>query len=153
MSDARKNEIKALHNLLDTAVDGRKGYAQAIEKCTDASAPLKAYLSDAQHGCTKAAQEIRDILRSYGEKADDDGTISGAMHRGWIATRTTFSPDAEAAFVSEIVRGEEHAVKSYEKALEQIATPHVRSEISEQLQGLRQNLTKAKTFQRSMSEA
>lgn len=137
----------ALHSLLDTSIDGFKGYTTAVENCEAASPEMLRYLRTSKAECGKAAGELRELLRESGESADDDGTATGALHRGWIATRTAFSRDDEAALASEIVRGEEHAEKQYVDALEKIAEPSVRNVVQSQLSGLRENLIKARALE------
>lgn len=146
MSDKREKELHALQAVLDTAVDGFNGYTMAVEKCTDASPLLRKYLENSQRDCKVAVEELRTLLSSRGETANDDGTAAGALHRGWIATRTALSSDDEATFLDEVVRGEKHAVEVYEDALEKIADPALRKPLQKQLSGLRENLTKAKAF-------
>lgn len=147
MSDPREQEINALRTLLTTAVDGQKGYSKALEACTDASEHFRNYLQSSKDECQRAAGEIRTMLLARGEEVgDEDGSIGGALHRGWIEARAAFSSHDEEVYAAEIVRGEEHAVKQYEKALEDISTHSCRGAISDQLAALRDNLTKARAF-------
>lgn len=152
MSNVPKNEINALRSLLTTAVDGRKGFNKAIETCTDASANFRMFLQSSLSDCQRAVHELRDMLRAAGETVEEeDGSLAGDLHRGWIETRAAFTANEEEAFAAEIVRGEEHAVKKYEEALEDIQMPSHRSTVNDQLSGLRQNLAEARAFAKQMA--
>lgn len=137
-------DTDTLKNLLQVAVDGEKGFRKAMRTCTDASKPVQDFLCDAHASCVRAASELREALAGRGADTDEEGSLGGDLHRGWMETRAAFTSNEAEAYLAEVVRGEEYAVKRYEEALEKTPTTVVRDLISSHLISLRDNLTKAK---------
>ena len=59
-------------------------------------------------------------MQQLGGKADDHGSVTGKMHRGWINLKAAISSNEPHAVLSECERGEDAAVAAYREALEKI---------------------------------
>ena len=67
------------------------------------------------------------------------GTVSGAMHRGWMAVKGTLSgySDININMLEECERAEDVALAQYRKALKQNLPLHAKTIVDRQAQGMR----------------
>ena len=108
-----------IKDLVQTLEDGRKGFGDAADSLADDG---NTQLADQFRGYAqqraKFADELRTAATEAGESIDEDGSIAGALHRGWISMKDALTGDSAEAVVKAAESGEEHAVKEYDKALE-----------------------------------
>lgn len=135
------NIVKILNELIETSENGRKGFAEAAEKVSDAS--LKFELSKCSQQCAVAAEQLAACVRSMGGEPAEGGTVAGAVHRGWVAVKSTVGgDDGDAAVLEEVGRGEDHARGEYQKALTLDLPPNARRLVEEQYDGCLRNHTR-----------
>ena len=69
------------------------------------------------------------------------GTVSGAMHRGWMAVKGTLSgySDININMLEECERAEDVALAQYRKALKQNLPLHAITIVDRQAQGTQKN--------------
>ena len=115
MSDSTKEEPKPsdLNLLLQTCVDGEEGYQLASESVRNVE--LKETLARYAAQRIRFRQELRVILDSLAEKPDEEPTVTGAVHHGWINLKAIAKDGDERAILVECVRGEHAAVERYGK--------------------------------------
>ena len=65
------------------------------------------------------------------------GTVSGAMHRGWMAVKGTLSGYRDINMLEECERAEDVALAQYRKALKQNLPLHAKTIVDCQAQGMR----------------
>ena len=53
-----------------------------------------------------------------GVDPDESGTVTGALHRGWIVLRAAVSSGGDRAVIEECLRGEESALATFQAAIE-----------------------------------
>lgn len=107
-----------LEDLVETLEDGRKGFGQAADKLegddrNELAAKLRGYAD--QRGQFSA--EIRRVAADAGFTISEDGSIGGALHRGWIALADALTGDDPHAVLAAAEAGEDHAVEQYRDAL------------------------------------
>ncbi|HEU4459132.1 MAG TPA: PA2169 family four-helix-bundle protein [Methylibium sp.] len=129
--------IDTLNDLIETTKDGEYGFRACAEQAK--SPELKQLLADRAAQCAEGAGELQSIVSSLGGKAEDSGTASGAMHRGWVSVRSTLSSFTDLAVLEECERGEDKALARYRSALEQPLPPEVRSIVERQSRGVQAN--------------
>jgi uncharacterized protein (TIGR02284 family) len=113
----QKNLIATLRGLHTTMRDAAAGYALAKEKVSDPS--LREVLEETAAERAAAEKELEELLGRFGYAADDDPpSVSGELHRGWIALRSALSNGAPSDILGECERGEHAALHRYERALE-----------------------------------
>ena len=127
------DDNKVAKELVETLKDGEKGFADSAEKLKDGDHPEWATvlqrLSQQRAGFHR---EIVDLGHDYGEDVDESGTVAAAVHRGWISIKDALTGDDPDGVLKAALTGEDHAVKEYEKALEQDLSDGFRSVVSKQ---------------------
>lgn len=149
LSDA--DVIDTLNDLLESSRDGEYGFTAVAEhvKAQD----IKTLLLRHADECRGAAAELQTHIRQLGGKADEGGTASGALHRGWVAIRATLSTYTDHAMLDEAERGEDAALARYRKALKQNLPATVRALVERQAQGAQRNHDQIKALRDALKAA
>lgn len=129
--------ISALNDLLESCRDGEYGFTTSAEHTE--TADLKTLLTRHAQECRTAGQELQALIRQLGGKADEGGSMTGALHRGWVSVRGVLSGHSDQGMLDECERGEDAAVASYRKALKQDLPPAIRNVVEKQAQGAQKN--------------
>ena len=114
------DDAKAAKELVETLKDGERGFASAAEKLRNDDRPE--WATTLQRFSEQRAGFHREIVamgHEYGDDVDNSGTATAALHRGWIALKDALTGDDAGSVLGAAVTGEDHAVREYEKALEQ----------------------------------
>ncbi len=129
-----KKVLSVVNELIETSKDGEKGFTKSAEEVKEPQ--LKSlFLNRARH-CGTAARELEDKMRTLGGKVEEGGSVSGALHRGWVNVKAAVSGHDTAAILAETERGEDYAKKVYEEALEADLPADLRQLIERQYQGV-----------------
>ena len=131
------NTISILNDLIKTLKDGQEGFRAASEDVQ--SHDLKTLFSEYSLQRSKFAGELQTIAHSLGE-ADPEagGSVSGALHRGWINLKSALTSKDEHAILSECERGEDSVVAEYSKALAEEGLPgHVAATLRTQYKAVK----------------
>lgn len=137
MSGDTDDVIDALQDLAECAKDGEYGFRACAEQAERPD--LKSTFLQRADDCRSAAQELNDQIRSLGGKAEDHGSVAGALHRGWVAVKATLSTYDDKAVLEEAERGEDNAKARYAKALKQPLPAGIKLVVERQMQGLQRN--------------
>ncbi len=137
MSGETGDVIDALQDLAECARDGEYGFRACAEQADRQD--LKSTFLQRADDCRSAAQELNDQIRSLGGKAEDHGSVAGALHRGWVAVKTTLTTYDDKAVLEEAERGEDNARARYAKALKQPLPANIKLVVERQMQGLQRN--------------
>lgn len=129
--------IDVLNDLIETSKDGEFGFQSCAEHARAPS--LQEVFRARATECQSAASELQVLISQCGGKPDDTGTVSGALHRGWVAVRGTLAGYTDIALLNECERGEDVAKARYLKALEQPLPEPIRSIVERQYQGVLRN--------------
>lgn len=140
--------IDTLNDLLETCRDGEYGFNTSAEHAK--SAEIKTMLMRHTGECRDAGLELQRLIRELGGKADDGGSVSGALHRGWVEVRGVLSGYSDQSMLDECERGEDYAVASYRKALKQNLPAAVRTVVERQAQGAQRNHDQVKAIRDSL---
>lgn len=133
---ATDDPIKLLNDLIHTSEDGMKGFNEAAEKSEDIK--LKILFKDRAAECGTAIHELQMAVETLGGKPEKSGTLLGAAHRGWIATKAAMG-DSNIAVLEEVERGEDYAKAAYSKALKSSLPPMARAVVEKQYKGVIRN--------------
>jgi uncharacterized protein (TIGR02284 family) len=129
-----KKILSVVNELIETSRDGEKGFTKSAEEVKDPQ--IKSlFLKRAQH-CGTAARELEQQVRALGGEVDAGGSVSGALHRGWVNVKASVTAHDTAAILAETERGEDYAKKVYEEALEEELPSDLRHLIQRQYQGV-----------------
>jgi uncharacterized protein (TIGR02284 family) len=135
-----------LNSLIGICKDGQNGFRIASDDVH--ALPLKSVFFEFSSQRARFVSELESLMVGLGEKADDDGSLAGVLHRAWIDLRSAISSGDEKTVVAECVRGDETALGEYEDALRHEELPqHVRLVITQQAGEVRRALQRMRALQ------
>jgi uncharacterized protein (TIGR02284 family) len=111
-----------LNDLIETLKDGQKGFETAAGDVKDAR--VKSVFEEFAQQRSRFAGELQAEVSRMGGEPEKAGSTTAAMHRGWINLKSALG-GGEKSILSEAERGEDVAVKTYEKALNGDLAPDV----------------------------
>jgi uncharacterized protein (TIGR02284 family) len=126
--------IATLNELIETSLDGEKGFALAAKDAKDPA--LTGVFSEGEQSCRVAAQELQALVRGMGGNADEHGSVAGAVHRGWVSLKAAASTRDAKAILEECERGEDYAKAKYAEALKGNLPQDVRQLVERQYEGV-----------------
>jgi uncharacterized protein (TIGR02284 family) len=129
-----KRVIATLNGLIETSMDGEKGFALAANDSKDAS--LTGVFREGEQSCRAAVAELQDQVRQLGGDPQVGGSMKAAVHRGWITLKSAASSRDSKAILEECERGEDYAKAKYGEALRQDLPEAVRTLVERQYQGV-----------------
>lgn len=143
--------IDTLNDLLETCRDGEYGFNASAEHTQ--SLELKTMLLRHAGECRTAGLELESLIRQLGGEPAEGGSVSGALHRGWVSVRSILSAYSDQALLSECERGEDAAAASYRKALKENLPSGIRSVVERQEQGVLRNHDQVKAMRDALKSA
>jgi uncharacterized protein (TIGR02284 family) len=140
-----------LNDLLESCRDGEFGFRECAEhtKAQD----IKTLLTRHAAECKEAGYELLTLVKQWGGKPEEGGTVSGALHRGWVSVRGTLSGYTDLAMLDECERGEDAALARYRKALKQNLPMAARTVVERQAQGAQRNHDQIKVLRDALRAA
>lgn len=117
-------DAKTTKQLIEVLEDGRKGFAEGADKLKELDRPDLATMFE-RHAQQRQqfSAELESMAAAYGDDIDEDGSVAAAVHRGWMSLKDALSGSDPDGVLGAAVQGEDHAVETYEKALnEDIST-------------------------------
>jgi uncharacterized protein (TIGR02284 family) len=144
MAMDNKDVISELNDLIETCEDGMKGFRTAADSVKSPEA--RTFFNDRIRLIERGEQELKDEVRRLGGDPENRGSVSGALHRGWINIKSAITGKDDAAILAEAERGEDAAVKNYENALKKDLPPDVRRMVQRQYEGVVQNRDRVRTL-------
>ena len=142
--DMNEDAIDTLNNLLECCRDGEYGFREcaAHTKAHD----VKTVLTQRAGDCKLAAAELHQLIVQMGGEPDDGGSVSEALHRGWVAVKGTLSGYSDYDMLDECERAEDVALAQYRKALKQSLPLSAMAVVERQAQGVQLNHDQIKTM-------
>jgi uncharacterized protein (TIGR02284 family) len=127
-----KDVFKTIKDVIQTLENGKAGFHEAVaaSKDADVAKVLEGY-SDQRE---ELSAQLKTLAAAYGEQDayEEDSTIAGAMHRGWLDLRAAISSGSAHSILAECERGEDHAVAVFRGALEKDLPSNVRIVLEQQ---------------------
>jgi uncharacterized protein (TIGR02284 family) len=117
MNPQTRDLVSILNTLIETDKDGEGGYLTAAKCVTNSD--LKALFTSYSQQRAQFAAELQAEVQRLGGRAEQTGSLAGALHRGWTNIKAAVVGGDEAAIIAECERGEDVARKNYEEALQQ----------------------------------
>ena len=130
----------AINHLIETAQDGADGYRAAAEDAKDAT--LKAAFQQLASERAQFATELRNLATAAGGNPSKGGSVSAAVHRGWINLKSVVTGRDDAAILAECQRGDENAVQAYDNALASPLPAQAMSVVQRQAAQVRSDLAR-----------
>ncbi len=110
-----KHIVFVLNKCIEICMDGEKGYAAAGADVRNPS--LKALLQQKSKERSDFVVALQSAIQKLGAFAENEGTAKGTAHRGWMDVRLALEGRNDRVIVEEWARGEEAALKAYQKAM------------------------------------
>ena len=76
--------------------------------------------------------ELRVLAQAYGDEMKESGTVTGALHRGWMTLKDALAGSDPTGVLDTAEQGEDHAVKEFDKALQADISPTLRTVVARQ---------------------
>lgn len=124
------NVISTLNNLIEICKDGQNGFKEAAEGVKRSD--LKSLFYECSQQRAQFAGELQSLVREHGGDPENSGSVSAALHRGWINIKSAVTGQDETAILNECERGEDSAVSAYKDALEEDLPANVRTIVQNQ---------------------
>jgi uncharacterized protein (TIGR02284 family) len=131
------NVIAVLNGLIETSKDGERSFMKTAEDANHAS--VKDALLESADRCTQGARELQDLVLKLGGKPEGGGSVSGALHRGWLDVKSAVGSRADHAILADCEKGEDAAKKRFHEALEKDLPADVRAVVERLYHGVLQN--------------
>lgn len=114
-------ENKAVRTVIEVLHDGEKGFRSLGEELKDSR--VKSYFIEEAATRGKFASELESALSSAtGEKVNEGGTASGALHRAWGDLKAKMG-GSDHTLLETAEQGEDAAKKAYEEVLKMKDVP------------------------------
>lgn len=150
MDDRNKDAISQLNSLIETCNDGAMGFETAAQEVKDSS--TRQLFQQYARERSQFADELRGAVEALGGHPDDGGSVSGAVHRGWMNIKSAIAGHDESAIIGEAERGEDAAVAAYERALANDLPPQVEPVVRRQFSQVKSAHDQVRSLERAHHE-
>lgn len=124
MTDAHKETITLINELIETCKDGEAGFRNLAENTKNDY--LRSLFFSRSSDTSSAAAELQGIVRQLGGDPETSTSLAGDLHRRWVDLKAAVTGKNDAAILGEAERGEEIAKNKYAEALK---SPYLAPEI------------------------
>lgn len=136
ISSALSNDdvIGTLNGLIEVCKDGQDGFKDAAEGINRSE--LKTLFYEFSQQRAEFAGVLQQLVRSLGGDPETSGSVSGAVHRGWINIKSAVTGQDEEAILNECERGEDHAKEAYADAVRADLPANIADVVGQQAQAV-----------------
>ncbi len=122
MAELLNDTKKVLNDVIETLVDGQKGFQDIGEHIKDAT--LKQFFMSESLKRAQFRGDLEDALHKEGvHDVKSSGSVAGAIHRTWGDLKARLTSD-DGTLLDTALQGEDTAQKSYSDALKhQLPSP------------------------------
>ena len=125
-----------LNTLIATLIDSVDGYEKSAAEVENRRF-AELFLARAQER-RGAVETLQNAVSAQGGNPEDDGTMTGALHRAFQSLREIVTTRDDAAIVAEIERGEDYLKAKFEAALDEAELdPQARAAVSSAWQSVK----------------
>jgi uncharacterized protein (TIGR02284 family) len=127
---AEHTERWTLNRLIATCQDGERGFRYAANHVRNPA--VKALFLEIANQRERFVTDILPHAQRLGGANEPDGSLAGALHRGWMTLKDAVGGHDDAVIIREAERGERSALAAYEDALDGMLPPETRDLIERQ---------------------
>jgi uncharacterized protein (TIGR02284 family) len=138
--------VSTLNGLIETLLDGKNGFESAASNVKDPR--IKSVFNEYSRQRAALATELQAHVRQLGGDMEKTGSASASMHRGWMDLKQALG-GGEKSILNEAERGEDVAVKAFQKALEEHLSPDVEGVVRRQYGEVKQAHDRVKALRDS----
>ena len=124
--------ISTLNGLIQTCKDGQDGFKVAAEGIERSE--LKTVFYEFSQQRSEFVGVLQGLVRSLGGDPENSGSVSAALHRGWMDIKSLVTGKDEEAILNECERGEDYAKDAYTDALKTNLPANVKDVLAQQSQ-------------------
>ncbi|HTK39052.1 MAG TPA: PA2169 family four-helix-bundle protein [Pyrinomonadaceae bacterium] len=128
--------ISILNGLIEICKDGQEGFQTAAEGIERSD--LKSLFYEFSQQRAQFAGELQSLVQTLGGKAENAGSFSGALHRGWMNIKSAVTGKDEASILNECERGEDSAKNAYRDALKDSLPTYIYDTVQAQYASVQQ---------------
>lgn len=151
MEAQQEKVIDVLNKLIEYCKDGVNGYREAHDHIEQSDVRPILYRLSQQRALFMA--ELEQLIRDFGGDIDEDGSITGALHRTWIDIKSMFTSKDVESILNECQRGDSAAIEAYEDALKEEDLPdYMREVIANQHMQIKAAYTQLDEFKQEFQE-
>ena len=143
--------ISTLNGLIETCKDGQDGFKEAAEGVQNSE--LKSAFYEYSQQRSQFAGELQNAVREIGGDPENSGSVTAALHRGWINIKSAVTGQDDTAILNEAERGEDSAKAAYKSALEEELPANVRAIVERQSSAVEAAHDKVKSLRDSSRTA
>ncbi|MCM4173401.1 DUF2383 domain-containing protein [Arenibacter sp. TNZ] len=110
-----------LNDLLEKTYDAEKGYKKALDNTENPY--LKSFFVKKSTERNTFGSALKSEITNLGQKWEEDGSVTAALHRTWMDVKALFSADDDEAMLEEAIRGEKASVQEYREVLSETDLP------------------------------
>jgi uncharacterized protein (TIGR02284 family) len=125
-----EDTIGCLNQLIETSKDGELGYRTAAEYVRNTQ--LQTIFQDYSRQRARFIQQLQAEVERLGGTPATSGSLTAALHRGWIDVKSALSGGDGSAIVAACETGEDAAVASYQGVLDTNISGETRSIVERQ---------------------
>lgn len=118
--------IATLNELIQTCRDGQEGFKLAAEHIKNPT--VRSLFEEFAGERGRLARDLQHEVSRLGGSPDTSGSISAALHRGWMDLRAALT-NGDDQIVAEAERGEDVATRTFKSALDEVGDPQVNAAI------------------------
>ena len=130
-----QTERDVLNRLIQTCRDGELGFRYAANHVRNPD--VKALFLELASQRDGFAGEILPHAQRLGGATAPEGSVAGALHRGWMTLKDSMGSHEDAVIIREAERGERIALAAYEEALDGMLPPTTRDVVERQCAQIR----------------
>lgn len=146
--DTTENITKKVQNLIVRHIDHHKSFWEAVDHTSNTT--LIGFLKKQADEHRKMAMKLTAALVAFNSDAsiNTEGTVGGALERGWADIRTAFSEEDNAALIEGYAAKINALITQYQETLAptQKLPENMEATLKEQLQLLEHSLAKIKNL-------
>ena len=135
-ANTHDTDTSALNTLIGTLIDSIEGYQKAAADTGNAryTEMFNSRAQERQHAVTK----LQAAVARLGGDPEDDGTATGAVHRGWVNLKEAVLGKDDEAIVNAVESGEDYLKGKFETIMDnKDLPPEARAAVEEAWQSVK----------------
>lgn len=119
-------------DLMETLADARDGFAKGAEKLEESHPGVAGTFRRYSAQRSSFYSELEEMAKDYGDDVEDSGSSLGTLHRVWMTIKDVVTGSSAKGIVDVAEQGEDHAVQSYQNALDAHLSTELRTVVARQ---------------------
>jgi uncharacterized protein (TIGR02284 family) len=112
---SKEETIDLLNELIHVCKDGEHGYRTAAEDVRNSQ--LQSVFGEYAKQRSSCARQLQAEVERLGGAATDSGTLTAAVHRGWMDLKAALSGGDGGAIIAACETGEDYALAAFERVV------------------------------------